>query len=206
MTSARLIWVTPNAEIMMGYCARVSNPSNQDNPDVTGLLKYCIKHKHWSVFEMANMCVEINTSIAVSRQLLRHDFNFQEFSQRYSEVMSIEPIELRRQDHKNRQKSIDDLPRNVAESLNHEIDDLMVQTKSLYQKLLSHDVAKECARMILPMASSTRLYASANVRDWCHYLKLRTGNGTQKEHVQVAEAIMPIFSENFPLTTRAFFE
>ena len=98
MTSARLIWVTPNAEIMMGYCARVSNPSNQDNPDVTGLLRYCIKHKHWSVFEMANMCVEINTSIAVSRQLLRHDFNFQEFSQRYSEVMSIEPIELRRQD------------------------------------------------------------------------------------------------------------
>ena len=131
MTSARLIWVTPNAEIMMGYCARVSNPSNQDNPDVTGLLRYCIKHKHWSVFEMANMCVEINTSIAVSRQLLRHDFNFQEFSQRYSEVMSIEPIELRRQDHKNRQKSIDDLPRNVAESLS-------VQSHLVQQTLLDY--------------------------------------------------------------------
>jgi thymidylate synthase (FAD) len=144
--------------------------------------------------------------IWVTPKLLRHDFNFQEFSQRYSEVMSIEPIELRRQDHKNRQNSIDDLPRNVSESLSRDIDDLMVQTKSLYQKLLSNGVAKECGRMFVPMASSTRLYASANVRDWCHYLKLRTGNGTQKEHVQVAEAIMPIFSENFPLTTRAFFD
>mgnify|MGYP000162124944 CR=1 FL=1 len=206
MTSARLIWVAPNAEITMGYCARVSNPANQDNPDVTKLLRHCIKKGHWSVFEMANMCVEINTSIAISRQILRHDFNFQEFSQRYSEVMSIEPIELRRQDHKNRQNSIDDLPKNVSESLSRDINDLMMQTKSLYQKLISHDVAKECARMILPMASSTRLYASATVRDWCHYLKLRSGNGTQKEHVEVAEAIMPIFAENFPLTTRAFFE
>ena len=200
--------VTPEAEKSIAYCARVSNPKNQDNDSFEGLLKYCIKHQHWSIFEHAFMTVEINTSLAIATQILRHrSFTFQQFSQRYADStalqLSIPTPDLRRQDTKNRQNSIDDInPRDKAymeATIEKHFDDAL----DLYNSLLKQGVAKECARMVLPQATLTRLYMSGSVRSWIHYIDLRSGHGTQQEHKEVAEHIRDIFVGEFPIISKA---
>ena len=200
--------VTPEAEKSIAYCARVSNPKNQDNDSFEGLLKYCIKHQHWSIFEHAFMTVEINTSLAIATQILRHrSFTFQQFSQRYADStalqLSIPTPDLRRQDTKNRQNSIDDIhPRDRAymeATIEKHFDDAL----DLYNSLLKQGVAKECARMVLPQATLTRLYMSGSVRSWIHYIELRSGHGTQQEHKEVAEHIRDIFVGEFPIISQA---
>ena len=200
--------VTPEAEKSIAYCARVSNPKNQDNDSFEGLLKYCIKHQHWSIFEHAFMTVEINTSLAIATQILRHrSFTFQQFSQRYADStalqLSIPTPDLRSQDLKNRQNSIDDInPRDKAymeATIEKHFDDAL----DLYNSLLKQGVAKECARMVLPQATLTRLYMSGSVRSWIHYIDLRSGHGTQQEHKEVAEHIRDIFVGEFPIISKA---
>ena len=210
MHSANLIWVTPNAEGIIGKIARVSNPNNEDNPDVEKLLKYLIKHKHWSPFEMASMCVEIHTTRAISPQILRHrSFSFQEFSQRYAiptdTFATVQP-ELRRQDTKNRQNSIDDLPTETIEYYEQRIDDHFRQGVELYESLLHSDVAKECARSVLPLNTVTRLYMSGTIRSWLHYVDLRGDNGTQKEHMSIARSVGEILATELPTIARAMWD
>ena len=182
--SVKLIWITPEAEKLIAYCARVSSP-NQDNPNIKGLLKYCIRNAHWSIFEMCNMCIEINTTRAISAQILRHrSFSFQELSQRYAKIeKKPDYFDLRRQDHKNRQNSIDDISQETKKELNNSVRMTLLEIDRCYQNLLDNGVAKECARMILPMCSPTKLYMNSNIRNWIHYLKVRCGNGTQLEHM-----------------------
>lgn len=205
--SARLIWITESAEQVIAYCARVSSP-HQDNPNIERLLKYCIKHGHWSIFEMANMCIEIQTTRAISAQILRHrSFSFQEHSQRYARVeQDLDIPQLRRQDLKNRQNSISDLDEELVNELQTEIEDHFKQTKDLYKKLLDKGVAKECSRMVLPMCSPTRIYMNGSIRSWIHYLKVRCGNGTQQEHIEVANQVKDIFKEQLPIIYEAVFE
>ena len=202
-----LITVTPDAEKHIAYCARVSNPKNQDNESIAGLLKYCIKHQHWSIFEQAFMTLEIATTRGLAAQILRHrSFTYQEFSQRYAESTALGDIELpelRRQDDKNRQNSIDDLDPKVVEKLNRQMNTLFSSAYSLYNQMLDEGVAKECARFVLPLATPTRLYMSGTVRSWLHYIELRTGHGTQKEHMEIATACKGIFSEQFPTIASA---
>ena len=202
-----LITVTPDAEKHIAYCARVSNPSNQNNESIAGLLKYCIKHQHWSIFEQAFMTLEIATTRGLAAQILRHrSFTYQEFSQRYAESTALGDIELpelRRQDDKNRQNSIDDLDPKVVEKLNRQMNTLFSSAYSLYTQMLDEGVAKECARFVLPLATPTRLYMSGTVRSWLHYIELRTGHGTQKEHIEIATACKGIFSEQFPTIASA---
>ena len=206
--SVKLISVTPDAEKMMAYVARVSNPNNQENPNYAKLLGYCIKHNHWSVFEQAFMTLELETTRGVAAQVLRHrSFTYQEFSQRYADSsMLAETIplpELRRQDTKNRQNSIDDInPRDKA-YMEAMIAEHFKQSLEVYNALLDKGVAKECARFVLPQNTQTRLYMSGNVRSWLHYLELRTANGTQKEHMELAEDIRAIFIEQFPIISEA---
>lgn len=203
-TEVKLVSITPDAEATMGYIARVSNPANQDNPNVAGLLSYCLRHGHWSVFEQATMTLEIKTTRAISAQILRHrSFTFQEFSQRYAEVERAEIPELRRQDTTNRQNSIDDLSEADKEFFNEEIDFLFNSVYDLYENLLKAGVAKECARMILPMCSPTTIYMTGNIRSWINYINLRASNGTQKEHMEVAELAKQIFVENLPIVSKA---
>ena len=208
MHSAKLIWLTPEAEKQIVYCARVSNPSNQGN-DATGsgLLRYCIKHKHWSVFEMASMCLEIHTTRAIAPQILRHrSFSFQEFSQRYAiptDTFATVLPDLRRQDTKNRQNSIDDLPEETREYYKQRIDDHFRESVNLYESLLHSNVAKECARSVLPLNTVTRLYMSGTIRSWLHYVDLRRSNGTQKEHMQIAESVGEILDTELPNISRA---
>ena len=204
----KLISVTPDAEKHMSYCARVSNPNNQENDNFSGLLKYCIKHQHWSIFEQASMTVEINTTRGIAAQILRHrSFTFQEFSQRYADtnlLNSTIPLpELRRQDTKNRQNSTDDLPADLKIELYSKILDHFTAAQDLYNELLEADVAKECARFVLPLATPTRLYMTGSVRSWIHYIDLRSANGTQKEHMQIAEAVKCIFTCQFPSVSAA---
>ena len=205
--NVKLVSVTPDAEKHMGYVARVSNPKNQDNPKVAGLLGYCIKHGHWSVFEQAFMTVEIETTRGLAAQILRHrSFTYQEFSQRYADsnlLGEIELPELRRQDTKNRQNSIDDLDPKVVESLNRQMDTLFSSAYALYNQMLEDGVAKECARFVLPLATPTRLYMTGSARSWIHYIKLRSGHGTQKEHMDVANECKRIFTEQFPTIAEA---
>ena len=198
--SVKLIWITKDAEKLMAYCARVSS-SNQENPNIKGLLKYCIREGHWSIFEMCNMCVEINTTRAISAQILRHrSFSFQEFSQRYASVeQDLEIPLLRRQDLKNRQNSINDLDKELINKIQDDIIIHFKKTKDLYRKILDLGVAKECARMILPMNSPTKLYMNSNIRNWIHYLKVRCGNGTQLEHMEIANEIKEIFKKELPI-------
>jgi thymidylate synthase (FAD) len=199
--SAKLIWITPNAEEVIAYCARVSNPSNQNNHETAPrLLQYCVRHQHWSVFETANMCVEINTTRSIAAQILRHrSFSFQEFSQRYAEVVVPAAIpELRRQDTKNRQNSIDDLDDVVKRNFQFRIGNLYSDCYGLYKELIAAGVAKECAREVLPMASPTKLYMNGTVRSWLHYCDLRTGSGTQKEHAVIAGQIQDILYSEIP--------
>lgn len=208
-SSCRLVSVTPDAEQTIVYCARVSNPAGQDNDDYVKLIRYLIKHKHWSPFEMANMVVEINTNRGISAQILRHrSFSYQEFSQRYSDVRSLgDPAmpHLRRQDQKNRQNSIDDLPAELISSYYRRISQLFEDSQHLYQEMVSKGVAKECARGILPIASPTRLYMNGTIRSWVHYLQIRSGVETQLEHRQIALEIMKIFKQNLPTIYEAAF-
>ena len=210
MHSAKLIWITPDAEALVGKIARVSNPNNEDNPEVEKLIKYLIKHKHWSPFEMASMCVEIHTTRAISAQVLRHrSFSFQEFSQRYAiptDTFATVLPELRRQDLKNRQNSIDDLESEKQEYYQQRIDDHFRESVNLYESLLHSGVAKECARSVLPLNTVTRLYMSGTLRSWLHYVDLRGDNGTQKEHMQIAQSVRDILNDTVPTIARAMWE
>tara|TARA_B100000424_G_scaffold78586_1_gene58684 strand:+ start:168 stop:812 length:645 start_codon:yes stop_codon:yes gene_type:complete len=205
--TAKLISITPDAEKTMAYIARVSNPANQDNENYSGLLRYCIKHNHWSVFEQSTMTVEIETTRAIAAQILRHrSFTYQEFSQRYADAKLLETIELpelRRQDTKNRQNSIDDLDPKVVETLNKQMITLFSSAYSLYNQMLEEGVAKECARMVLPLCTPTRIYMTGSCRSWIHYINLRSANGTQKEHMMIARAIKEIFIDQFPTVSEA---
>ena len=208
VTPIKLISVTPDAEKHMAYCARVSNPSNQENDNFSGLLKYCIKHQHWSIFEQATMTLEINTTRGIAAQILRHrSFTYQEFSQRYADSSllgkTIPLPELRRQDTKNRQNSIDDLDKVVIDSLNRQMETLFDSSMALYNQMLERGVAKECARFVLPLATPTRLYMTGSVRSWIHYIALREKSGTQKEHMDIAKNCKRIFAEQFPACTEA---
>ena len=203
-----LISVSPDAEKHMAYCARVSNPNNQENDNYAGLLKYCIKHQHWSIFEQAFMTLEINTTRGLAAQILRHrSFTFQEFSQRYADTNLLDaniPLpELRRQDTKNRQNSIDDIPEKQIKFLQDRIQLYFNEGMDLYNELLREGIAKECARFVLPLATPTRLYMSGSVRSWAHYIDLRSGHGTQKEHMDIANACKSIFTEQFPTVSEA---
>jgi thymidylate synthase (FAD) len=205
-----LVWATPNAEEMIVKMARVSAPKNQDNMDTAPrLLKYLIKHKHWSPFEMANMTVEIETTRAISPQILRHrSFSFQEFSQRYadtSELGSAVIPHLRRQDNKNRQNSIDDLPAELVGSYYRRISELYENSEHLYREMVSSGVAKECARSILPLSTQTRLFMNGTLRSFIHYIQVRTDPSTQMEHRQVALEIQKIFCQQFPIIGEAAF-
>lgn len=208
MSQIKLISVTPDAEKMMAYCARVSNPNNQENDNYSKLLKYCIEHQHWSIFEQAFLTLEINTTRGIAAQILRHrSFTFQEFSQRYADTsLLIEEIplfELRRQDTKNRQNSIDDIPHETIVKWNTRIREHFAKSKAIYDGMIADGVAKECARFVLPLATPTRLYMSGTVRSWIHYIQLRTENGTQKEHMVIASECKKIFADNFPTTSEA---
>ena len=203
MDQVKLISVTPDAEKLMAYCARVSNPNNQNNDNYAKLLKYCIDHQHWSIFEHGFMTVEINTTRGLAAQILRHrSFTFQEFSQRYADATllgeDIPTFELRRQDNKNRQNSIDDIDHEIVVKWNTQIREHFAKAKAIYDGMIKDGVAKECARFILPLATPTRLYVSGTVRSWIHYINLRSGHGTQKEHMIIAEECKKIFIEQFP--------
>ena len=205
---AKLISVTPDAEKHMAYCARVSNPANQENEKFSGLLKYCINHQHWSIFEQAYMTIEINTTRGIAAQILRHrSFTYQEFSQRYadSSLLGEEiPIpKLRRQDTKNRQNSIDDIDPWTLQKYEILIQQYFKQGMDLYKEMLDAGIAKECARFVLPLATPTRLYMSGSVRSWIHYIDLRSGHGTQQEHMDIANAIKCIFTCQFPAVSEA---
>jgi thymidylate synthase (FAD) len=206
--SVKLISVTPDAEKTMAYIARVSNPANQDNENYAKLLAYCIKHNHWSVFEQSSMTLEIETNRGIAAQILRHrSFTFQEFSQRYADTNLITeriPIpELRKQDTKNRQNSTDDLGDYVKLKFQTEIAELFTHSNNLYKRMLEAGVAKECARFVLPLATPTRIYMTGSCRSWIHYINLRSANGTQKEHMDIALECKKVFSEQFPTVAEA---
>ena len=207
MHSAKLVWITPDAEALVGKIARVSNPSNEDNPDVEKLIKYLIKHRHWSPFEMVSMCVQIDTTRAISPQILRHrSFSFQEFSQRYAiptDTFATVLPDLRRQDTANRQNSIDDLENETQEYYEQRIDDHFRESVRLYESLLHSGVAKECARSVLPINTVTKLYMSGTIRSWLHYVDLRGSNGTQKEHMSIARSVGEILDTEVPTIARA---
>ena len=208
MTQVCLVSVTPDAETTIGYIARVSNPNNQKNPKVAGLLKYCIEHGHWSIFEQAHMTLEIQTSRAIAAQILRHrSFTFQEFSQRYADTNlltnTIEPPDLRRQDKSNRQNSIDDFDETQKKRLQALITRYFAEGTDLYNELIREGIAKECARFVLPLATPTKLYMTGSARSWIHYINLRTANGTQKEHMDIANLVRDHFICNFPTISKA---
>lgn len=207
MSLVKLISVTPEAEKVMAYCARVSNPNNQNNESYSKLLKYCIDHQHWSIFEHGFMTLEINTNRGIAAQILRHrSFTFQEFSQRYADTQLLGEItspEIRSQDNKNRQNSIDDIPEHIKKYWDNVIKEYFDRGVKLYESLLEDGVAKECARFILPLATPTRIYMSGNCRNWIHYIGLRSANGTQKEHINIANECKNIFVEQFPIVSEA---
>ena len=207
-TQIKLVSVTPDAEKHMAYVARVSNPQNQDNEKFAGLLRYCIQHGHWSVFEQAFMTVEINTTRGLAAQILRHrSFTYQEFSQRYQDVSHIRediPLpELRSQDTKNRQNSIDNVDPAVEDKFNKKMREHFDKSIDLYKMMLHEGIAKECARFVLPLATPTRLYMTGSVRSWIHYIDLRSAHGTQKEHMELVENVRTVFKEQFPTVSEA---
>lgn len=206
--SVKLITSTPDAEKLMGYIARVSNPANQDNENVAGLLAYCIKHRHWSVFEQAHITMEVNTTRDIAAQILRHvGFRFQEFSQRYAAVTDVAPVpELRLQDHKNRQNSIevtDEADQQMIKGFEEGIARYFEHGKRLYDTMLAAGIAKECARKVLPLNTETTIYMTGSVRQWIHYIQLRTANGTQKEHMIIAELAKEVFTNELPIVSKA---
>ena len=203
----KLISITPDAEKTMGYIARVSNPNNQENPKVAGLLRYCVQHQHWSVFEQATMTLEIETTRGLAAQILRHrSFTFQEFSQRYADtnLLGAIPIpELRSQDLKNRQNSIDDIDETKQKALQGQIERYFAEGIDLYNELIREGVAKECARFVLPLATPTKIYMTGSCRSWIHYINLRSAHGTQKEHMDIANQCREVFKEQFPTVAEA---
>jgi len=206
--NVKFVSITPDAEKMMAYIARVSNPSNQQNEKYAGLLQYCIKHNHWSVFEQSSMTLEIETTRGLAAQILRHrSFTFQEFSQRYADTKLLDteiPVpDLRSQDLKNRQNSNDDIPQEKKEEYQALIARHFEDSMNLYNALLENGVAKECARFVLPLATPTRLYMTGSCRSWIHYINLRSAHGTQKEHMDVVEKARSIFTEQFPSVSEA---
>ena len=205
--TVKFVSITPDAEKTMAYIARVSNPKNQDNENFSGLLRYCINHQHWSVFEQSSMTLEIETTRGIAAQILRHrSFTYQEFSQRYADsnlLGEIELPELRRQDDKNRQNSIDDLEPEMVEKFNRQMNTLFSSAFGLYNQMLQAGVAKECARFVLPLATPTKLYMTGSCRSWVHYISLRSAHGTQKEHMDIANACKKIFIEQFPAVSEA---
>jgi thymidylate synthase (FAD) len=206
--TAKLVSVTPDAEKNIAYCARVSNPNNQDNDNISGLLGYCIKNHHWSIFEMAFLTLEINTTRGLAAQILRHrSFTFQEFSQRYADTNllseEIPAFELRRQDTKNRQNSIDDISDEIKSKWGVKIREHFAKAKAIYDGMIADGIAKECARFILPLATPTRLYMSGSLRSWATYIALREKSGTQKEHIDIAKECKKIFCEQFPIVGEA---
>jgi len=206
--TVKLISVTPDAEKTMAYVARVSNPANQENDNYAGLLRYCIKHNHWSVFEQSFMTLEIETTRAIAAQILRHrSFTYQEFSQRYADSSLLSeqiPLpELRRQDTKNRQNSIDDIDPFTQQQYERKIQIHFDAAMNLYREMLNDGIAKECARMVLPLATPTRIYMSGSCRSWIHYINLRSANGTQLEHMRIANDCKKIFVEQFPTVAEA---
>ena len=208
MNHVKLISVTPDAEKNIAYCARVSNPNNQENEKIAGLLKYCINHQHWSIFEMAFMTLEINTTRGLAAQILRHrSFTYQEFSQRYADssllAEQIPMFDLRRQDTKNRQNSIDDIDEFTKQEFEIQIQRYFAEGMDLYQAMLDKGIAKECARFVLPLATPTKIYMSGSVRSWIHYIQLRSANGTQKEHMDIANECKCIFAGEFPVIAEA---
>jgi len=208
MNDVKLVSVSPDAEKHIAYCARVSNPSNQENDSFSGLIKYCIKHQHWSIFEQSFMTLEIETSRAIAAQVLRHrSFTFQEFSQRYADSSMLAdkiPLpELRRQDTKNRQNSIDDIDPFLNQEFQIKMEKHFEDGMKLYREMLDASIAKECSRFVLPLAVGTRLYMSGSIRSWIHYIDLRSANGTQKEHMDIALGAKKIFCEQFPICAEA---
>ena len=212
MSNVKLISCTQGAGELEGkgpqevisYVARVSNPHNQENyKTASGLLKYCIKHAHWSIFETASMTLELNTTRGIAAQVLRHrSFCFQEFSQRYADTKLLDQViaspSLRRQDEKNRQNSTNDLPPGLVEQYDEQIRKHFKDSMHLYNNLLDNGVAKECARFVLPLATPTRIYMTGSCRSWIHYINLRTANGTQAEHMELAEECKSVFKDVFP--------
>jgi thymidylate synthase (FAD) len=208
MTQVKLISVTPDAEKLIAYCARVSNPNNQENDNYAKLIKYCIDNKHWSIFEQGFLTLELNTSRGIAAQILRHrSFTFQEFSQRYADTTllaeEIPVFELRNQDSKNRQNSLNNVGDETKTKWNTQIREHFAKAKSIYDGMIKDGIAKECARFILPLATPTRLYASGSIRSWVHYIELRSSNGTQKEHMIIANQCKDIFVEQFPVISEA---
>ena len=207
MSLVKLITSTPDAEKTMAYIARVSNPKNQDNDNFTKLIGYCIKNEHWSVFEQAYLTLQIETTRGLAAQILRHrSFTFQEFSQRYADSRQLGEIpipELRRQDKKNRQNSISDLSEELINEFNQKIKHQFKLNKQLYEDMLEAGIAKECARFVLPLATPTRIYMTGSCRSWIHYISLRTANGTQKEHMDIAKECKNIFIKEYPVVSSA---
>ena len=206
--NVKFVSITPDAEKTMAYIARVSNPSNQENEKYSGLLKYCIKHNHWSVFEQSSMTLEIETTRGLAAQILRHrSFTYQEFSQRYADTKLLDdniPLpKLRKQDLKNRQNSTDDLDEFLVQDFELEMAKLFESSMNLYNRMLEQGVAKECARFVLPLATPTRLYMTGSCRSWIHYINLRSAHGTQREHMDVVEKARSIFVEQFPSVSEA---
>ncbi len=201
--NVRLIHITHDCEKHIAYCARVSSP-NQDNPEYEKLLSYCIKNHHYSVFEMGNMCLEITTTRAISPQILRHrSFSFQEFSQRYSEAQKFDIMEPRRQDLKNRQNSIDDLPQDIVKWFYDAQSEVILKANNLYQEALNKGISKESARFLLPLNTETKLYMNGTIRSWIHYIQVRTDSSTQLEHREIAEECKRIFKEQLPVVSKA---
>ena len=206
MSQVKLIHSTPDGDQLIAYMARVSNPANQNNVKTNSkLISYLIKHKHWSPFEMVNMCLQITTTRSISAQILRHrSFSFQEFSQRYAQVIDTPNVpDLRRQDTKNRQNSIDDLDPYTKQELQLKAQHVFEQSQLLYKQMLSAGVAKECARDVLPMSTPTVMYMNGTLRSWIHYCDLRCANGTQLEHRIVADECKKMIIEQFPLVAEA---
>jgi len=205
--NVELISITPDAEKTIAYCARVSNPKGQDRDEYAKLLKYCIDHGHWSIFEMANMVLEINTTRGIAAQILRHrSFSFQEFSQRYADANLLEniiPPDLRSQDEKNRQNSIDDVDMETKIRYNRQVRELFSKSQALYDDMIENGVAKECARFVLPLATPTKMYMNGTIRSWVHYINLRSGHGTQKEHMDIANKCKDIFIQQLPVVSEA---
>lgn len=205
--NVELISITPDSEKTIAYCARVSNPKGQDRQDYSKLLKYCIDHGHWSIFEMANMVLEINTTRGIAAQILRHrSFSFQEFSQRYAETNLLENVEapeLRGQDEKNRQNSLDNIADNDKITWTRIIEDHFRKSQYIYDEMLKVGIAKECARFVLPLATPTKMYMNGTIRSWIHYINLRSGHGTQKEHMDIANKCKDIFIQQLPVVSEA---
>ena len=205
MSYVQFITATPDAEKTMAYIARVSNPNNQKNENFQNLLRYCINHEHWSVFEQSYMTLQIETNRGIAAQILRHrSFTFQEFSQRYSDSTQLGDIpipELRKQDVKNRQNSTSDLPIDIVKGFEKKIYHQFNESKKLYEEMLASGIAKECARFVLPLATPTRIYMTGSCRSWIHYISLRSAHGTQKEHMNIALECKKIFNEKFPIVS-----